>query len=193
MLYENSLLKEITKALATNKFAKEIKEGLTDPSKEQGRSWSPPIRGGECFIETISYMFRRASVELKFSKGVMMTPWLAIWSYKDTWINLTRILVPSTMEVRQGIHQCMWYLCSIQINPPYDIRVAPTTSHSQPTLGIYFHGYDTLLVMVVRFSKMAHFFPCAKTISVEATTGLFLKNVVRLRGLLNDVTSHREP
>ena len=32
------------------------------------------------------------------------------------------------------------------------------------------HGYDTMLVMVDRFTKMAHFAPCAKTISSEETT-----------------------
>jgi hypothetical protein len=55
------------------------------------------------------------------------------------------------------------------------------------------HGYDTVLVMVDRFTKMAHFAPCAKTISAEATTDLFLKNVVRLHGVPDDVTSDRGP
>ena len=47
------------------------------------------------------------------------------------------------------------------------------------------HGYDAVLVMVDRFTKMAHFAPCAKTISAEETTNLFLKNVVRLHGVLS--------
>ena len=55
------------------------------------------------------------------------------------------------------------------------------------------HGYDAVLVMVDRFTKMAHFAPCAKTISVEKTTSLFLKNVVRLHGVPDDVTSGRGP
>ena len=46
-----------------------------------------------------------------------------------------------------------------------------------------------MLVMVDRFTKMAHFTPYAKIISAEATTDLFLKNVVRIHGLLDDVTS----
>ena len=55
------------------------------------------------------------------------------------------------------------------------------------------HGYDAMLVMVDRFTKMTHSAPCAKTISVEATTDLFLKKVVRLHGLPDDVTSDRAP
>jgi hypothetical protein len=52
-------------------------------------------------------------------------------------------------------------------------------------------GYDTVLVIVDRFSKMAHFVPCSKTISGEETADLFLKNVVRLHGLPEDITSDR--
>ena len=52
-------------------------------------------------------------------------------------------------------------------------------------------GYDTVLVIVDRFSKMAHFVPCSKTISGEETTDLFLKNVVQLHGLPEDITFDR--
>ena len=52
-------------------------------------------------------------------------------------------------------------------------------------------GYDPVFVMVNRFIKMAHFVPCAKTITEEETTDLFFKNVVRLHGLQNDITSDR--
>ena len=55
------------------------------------------------------------------------------------------------------------------------------------------HGYDAVLVMVDRFTKMAHFAPCAKTISVEETIDLFLKNVVWLHGVPDNVTSNRGP
>ena len=37
MLHEDSLLEEITKALPTDKFMNEIKEGLTDPSKPKNK------------------------------------------------------------------------------------------------------------------------------------------------------------
>ena len=38
---------------------------------------------------------------------------------------------------------------------------------------------------------MAHFVPCSKTISGMETTNLFLKNVVRLHDLPEDITSDR--
>ena len=44
-------------------------------------------------------------------------------------------------------------------------------------------GYDSVVFMVHRFTKMAHFDSCAKTISGEETTDLFFTNVVRLHGL----------
>ena len=50
-------------------------------------------------------------------------------------------------------------------------------------------GYDSVFVMVVRITKMAHFVPCAKTITGEEKTDLFFKNVVRLHGLPDDITS----
>jgi hypothetical protein len=54
-------------------------------------------------------------------------------------------------------------------------------------------GYDSVFIMVDRFTKMAHFTPCAKTISGEETADLFFKNVVRLHGLPNDITYDRRP
>ena len=38
-------------------------------------------------------------------------------------------------------------------------------------------GYDLVFVMVDRFTKMAHFAPCSKTITGEETTDLFFKNI----------------
>ena len=53
--------------------------------------------------------------------------------------------------------------------------------------------HDTVLVIVDRFSKMAHFVPSSKTISGEETTYLFLNNVVPLHCLPEDVTFDRGP
>ena len=55
------------------------------------------------------------------------------------------------------------------------------------------HGYETLLIMVDRFTKIAHIAPCSKTLSAEATTDLFLKNVMQLHGAPNDITSNHRP
>jgi hypothetical protein len=50
-------------------------------------------------------------------------------------------------------------------------------------------GYNSMFVMVDHFTKMVHFAPCAKTISGEDIANLFFKNIVRLPGLPNDITS----
>ena len=50
-------------------------------------------------------------------------------------------------------------------------------------------GHVTMLAIVDRFSKMADFIPYSKTISTEETNDLFLKNVFRLHGLREDITS----
>ena len=54
-------------------------------------------------------------------------------------------------------------------------------------------GYDSVFIIVDRFTKMAHFVPCAKTITGEETTDLFKKKVVRLYGLPDDITSDWGP
>ena len=52
-------------------------------------------------------------------------------------------------------------------------------------------GHDSILVVVDRFTKMAHFIPCSKAISGLETTNLILANVVRLHGLPDDIVSDR--
>ena len=144
MLHDESLLEEIAKALPTDKFTNAIKDGLTDPSKpmnKEVRPWSLQIRGGTP-LSRPSLICSGGSVSDSSSRKVSWWPigW-PFWRYEDPWINLARILVASTVEVRQGIHQGMWYLCSIQSHPPQAIRFASPTSHSQPAVRVYFHGF----------------------------------------------------
>jgi hypothetical protein len=54
-------------------------------------------------------------------------------------------------------------------------------------------SYDSILVIVDRFSKMAHFVPCTKCITAEQTANLVLQNVVRLHGLPMEIVSDRGP
>jgi transposase InsO family protein len=55
------------------------------------------------------------------------------------------------------------------------------------------HGYDSILVVVDRLTKMAHFVPCKKTATSEDTARLVLDSVVRYHGLPDDIVSDRGP
>ena len=55
------------------------------------------------------------------------------------------------------------------------------------------NSFDYICVVVDRFPKMAHFVPCKKTITSEDTAKLFIDNIYRYHGLLDDIVSDRGP
>jgi len=52
---------------------------------------------------------------------------------------------------------------------------------------------NSILVVVDRFTKMAHFTPCSKSITEEETAQLILDGIVRLHGLPEEIVSDRGP
>ena len=52
-------------------------------------------------------------------------------------------------------------------------------------------GFDSILVVVDRFSKMAHFIPCRESMTAEELAELFLLNVWKLHGTPKRTISDR--
>ncbi|KAB5595388.1 Transposon Tf2-7 polyprotein [Ceratobasidium theobromae] len=52
-------------------------------------------------------------------------------------------------------------------------------------------GYDSILVVIDRFSKMGHFLPCNESMSAEMLAEIFLKEVWKLHGTPKITTSDR--
>ncbi|KAA0052306.1 ty3-gypsy retrotransposon protein [Cucumis melo var. makuwa] len=79
-----------------------------------------------------------------------------------------------------------------------DIKLwtATTSSHPQPYLGGYIHGFctgfDTVLVVVDRVSKNAHFITLGHPFSAKTVAMVFIKKVVRLHGYPRLIASNRD-
>ena len=54
-------------------------------------------------------------------------------------------------------------------------------------------GFDSILTVVDRFTKMTHFLPCTKTINSQETADLVMREVFRHHGLPDDIISDRGP
>ena len=54
-------------------------------------------------------------------------------------------------------------------------------------------GHDAIMVFVDRLTKMAHFCPCAKTLTSSQLAAMFIDRVFRLHGLPDVLISDRDP
>jgi len=54
-------------------------------------------------------------------------------------------------------------------------------------------GYDSILVVVDRFTKMVYFIPIIKKTSIEGLAQLFRNNIWKLHGLPDSIISNRGP
>ncbi|WP_369008136.1 transposase family protein, partial [Bacillus sp. SRB_331] len=54
-------------------------------------------------------------------------------------------------------------------------------------------GFDSILVVVDRYTKMAHFIPCNETVTSCDLANLVFANIFKLHGLPTDIVSDRGP
>jgi len=52
-------------------------------------------------------------------------------------------------------------------------------------------GYDTIVVVIDRLTKMSHFIPCSKDLDARQFAIQFMKEIVRLHGLPHDIITDR--
>jgi len=52
-------------------------------------------------------------------------------------------------------------------------------------------GYDTILVVIDRLTKMSHFIPCSKDLDARQFASLFMKEIVRVHRLPHDISTDR--
>jgi hypothetical protein len=205
MLHDDSLLNEISQATTSDPFATDIMARLNNPSPERQssdlnhftthdgllyRNHLLYVPDGPCRLRVLQTChddplaghFGVAKTLALLSRGFW---WPQPWKLVKEFIKSCDICARS-----KAAHHRPYGLLH-----PLPIPSRPWASLSMdfitdlPRVG----DHDTVLVVVDRFSKMAHFVPCSKTISGEETAALFLKNVVRLHGLPEDVTSDRGP
>ena len=53
------------------------------------------------------------------------------------------------------------------------------------------HGFDSLLVVVDRLSKQAHFVPTVKTLDAAGLAQLYITSIFKLHGLPSSIVSNR--
>jgi len=52
-------------------------------------------------------------------------------------------------------------------------------------------GYDTILVVIDRLTKMSHFIPCSEDLDARQFANLFMKEILRLHGLPHHIITDR--
>ena len=101
-------------------------------------------------------------------------------------------------DVRNFIRSCdICFRSKIPLHLPYGkLQPLPIPKYAWQSISMDFiielppsSGYDAILVVVDRFTKMAHFLPCRKDFTSEDTTQLLLQEVFSHHGLPQQIIS----
>ena len=203
VLQDETLLADITKATTTDPFAREIKACFEDPTYRSQRDDLEKISfrdhvllrnnlvyvpEGPCRV-CILIEFHDASLARHFEVAKILELisqtywWPQMWKLVKDFIKTCDICARS-----KTVHHRPYGLLR-----PLLLLDRPWSSISMDFITDLplSEGHDSILVVVDRFTKMAHFIPCSKAISGLETTNLILANVVRLHGLPDDIVSDR--
>ena len=97
-----------------------------------------------------------------------------------------------------GCNTCMSAKMGAQPNGPY--MPLPVSDRPWEDVSMDFivglprtrKGFDSIMVVVDRFSKMAHFIPCAKTADASRVIDLYFHNIVKLHGIPKSIVNDRD-
>ena len=106
-------------------------------------------------------------------------------------------------DVRQYVRSCdSCQRCKpSNLKPPGLLRPLPIPSQGWECIAMDFiirlpktsSGHDSVLTVVDRLTKMAHFLPTTTNVTAEAAAKLFFAGIVRLHGLPVSIVSDRDP
>ena len=115
-------------------------------------------------------------------------------------IDKSRLLLAGHVKICEGLCPLLRNLRPQQSIPTCSARPQPLPIPSNAWQSVSMNlimelpksdTYDTILVSVDCFSKMAHFIPTRSDVTAEQTAALYVKEVFRLHGLPKDIVSDR--